>query len=111
MFSEAGGRNLQYYTGYVNAPLPSGTTGPIWADSDNRLTITGTSTTGMANNGTGPCAMNCNNLNGDLYSFHTGGANVAFCDGSVRFLSDSTTITTLAALVTKAGGEVLPPLN
>jgi prepilin-type N-terminal cleavage/methylation domain-containing protein/prepilin-type processing-associated H-X9-DG protein len=111
MFSEAAGRNMQYYTGNVSAAFPSGTTGPIWADSDNRITITGTSANGMAMNGTGPCAMNCNNLNGDIYSFHTGGANIAFCDGSVRFLSDSTPITTLAAIVTKAGGEVLPPLN
>jgi prepilin-type N-terminal cleavage/methylation domain-containing protein/prepilin-type processing-associated H-X9-DG protein len=111
LFSEAGGRNLQYYTSGASAPLPSGTTGPIWADSDNRLTITGTDATGQAMNGKGPCAMNCNNLNGDIYSFHTGGANVAFCDGSVRFVQQAVTITTLAALVTKGGGEIIPSLD
>jgi len=29
------------------------------------------------------------------------------CDGSVAFVKDSMTIATLAALVTRAGGEVL----
>ena len=63
---------MQYFAGYTAAPLPAGTTGPIWADSDNRLTVTGTDPTGM--NGTGACAVNCNNLSGDIYAFHTGGA-------------------------------------
>ena len=73
--------------------------------------VTGTDSTGKLNNGKGPCAINCNNLNGDIYSFHEGGANVGFADGSVRFLSQSTSIATLAALVTKGGGEVLPSLD
>jgi prepilin-type N-terminal cleavage/methylation domain-containing protein/prepilin-type processing-associated H-X9-DG protein len=111
LYSEASGRNLQYYAGGVTAPYPAGNTGPIWADSDNRITVTGTDATGTTNNGKGTCAMNCNNLNGDIYSFHTGGANVAFCDGSVRFVQQSISITTLAAMVTKAGGEVIPPLD
>ena len=51
--------------------------------------------------------MNVSNVSGDIYSFHTGGANVCFADGSVRFLRDSIPITVLAALVTKGGGEVV----
>lgn len=56
-------------------------------------------------NGTA-CAVNCSNQFG-IYSFHPSGANVAFADGSIRMLSNSTSPATLAALLTRAGGEVV----
>lgn len=40
------------------------------------------------------------------YSFHESGANVAFADGSVKFLSKQTSEKILAAMSTRAGGEV-----
>jgi prepilin-type N-terminal cleavage/methylation domain-containing protein/prepilin-type processing-associated H-X9-DG protein len=108
LYSEAAGRDKQYFTGRVSQPYDvTKITGPIWCDSDNRLTVTGSDPTGTTNFGTGPCVMNCNNLQGDIYSFHTGGANIAFADGSVRFVSDKINIVTMAAIVTKAGGEVV----
>jgi prepilin-type N-terminal cleavage/methylation domain-containing protein/prepilin-type processing-associated H-X9-DG protein len=39
-------------------------------------------------------------------SNHAGGANFAFCDGSVRFLPTSTPLLTLQQISTRAGGEV-----
>jgi prepilin-type processing-associated H-X9-DG protein len=68
----------------------------------------------------GPCGINCTNGQavtsypdpyygvdgtGQIYGFHDGGVNTLFGDGSVRFLPSALDINTLAALVTRAGGE------
>jgi prepilin-type N-terminal cleavage/methylation domain-containing protein/prepilin-type processing-associated H-X9-DG protein len=45
--------------------------------------------------------------NDELFSFHPGGVNVLFGDGSVRFLKDSINVKTLRGLVSLNGGEVL----
>jgi len=42
-----------------------------------------------------------------LSSFHPGGGNVAFADGSVRFLKSSTAMNVVWALGSRAGGEVI----
>ena len=42
-----------------------------------------------------------------MSSFHPGGGNVAFCDGSVRFLKSSTNRTVVWALGSRAQGEVI----
>jgi len=40
-------------------------------------------------------------------SSHTGGAMFAFCDGSIRFLKDSTPVNLLQGIATRANGEVV----
>jgi prepilin-type N-terminal cleavage/methylation domain-containing protein/prepilin-type processing-associated H-X9-DG protein len=55
----------------------------------------------------GPCMINATS-NNEIYSWHNGGANVLFGDGSVRFLNDSTPAPLVIALVTRSGGEVVP---
>lgn len=59
---------------------------------------------GMTKNG--PCTINCNN-NWGIYSFHVGGANTLFCDGSVHFLPEGFNQEVFARIVTKAGGETV----
>jgi prepilin-type processing-associated H-X9-DG protein len=64
--------------------------------------------TGASADGTtqpGPCAINCTNAR-EVYSFHPGGANAVFVDGSVHFLKANIDIRIFARLVTRAGGEV-----
>ncbi|HTQ40540.1 MAG TPA: DUF1559 domain-containing protein [Pirellulales bacterium] len=46
--------------------------------------------------------------NNELWSDHAGGVNVAFCDGSARFLSEAMQTSVLFALCTRAGQEVIP---
>ena len=53
-----------------------------------------------------PVFINGNN-NGELYSFHTGGINVCMADGSVRFISQTISAATFAALVTAQGGDIV----
>jgi prepilin-type N-terminal cleavage/methylation domain-containing protein/prepilin-type processing-associated H-X9-DG protein len=54
----------------------------------------------------GPCAINCTN-NREVYSFHPGGANAAFADGSGHFLKASIDIRIFARVATREGGELV----
>ena len=79
--------------------------GGIWADWNKNMRIDGAAADGNASSG-GQCAVNCTNQ-WEVYSMHTGGANCLFADGSVRFLGESLTYPVLAAMITRAGGEVV----
>jgi len=54
----------------------------------------------------GFCTVNCNNSWG-IYAFHAGGANALLVDGSVHFLAVGLDRDVFAALVTRAGGEII----
>ena len=51
--------------------------------------------------------LNCRNDN-EIYSFHTGGCNFVFCDGSVRFIINEINPETFVSLFTYNCGEVIP---
>jgi prepilin-type N-terminal cleavage/methylation domain-containing protein len=53
-------------------------------------------------------AVNGDNMHGP-YSFHPGGALVAFADGAVRLMPASLNTETVIALITRDGGEVVDP--
>jgi len=56
----------------------------------------------------GPCAINCTNRRGaGFYSFHPGGAQFLFADGSVRFVSQTVDAFVFAAITTRAKGEAV----
>ena len=99
-----GKRVTDRYPPFGGGDTPGTVTGGLWADHQKGFGVEGTSPDG--NTLVGECAINCNNAY-EVYAFHTGGANVAMADGSVRFLRESISIRTLAALATRAGGEVI----
>ncbi len=76
--------------------------GTGWADPDSGFAIEGSSEDGMDE--TGPRLINAINAS-EIFSFHSGGVNAAFCDGSARFISASTNNRALVALLTRQGGE------
>jgi prepilin-type N-terminal cleavage/methylation domain-containing protein/prepilin-type processing-associated H-X9-DG protein len=49
--------------------------------------------------------MNCNNYQG-LYSFHSGGGNELFGDGSVSFLNENVDLDTFISLYTRAADDI-----
>jgi prepilin-type processing-associated H-X9-DG protein len=55
----------------------------------------------------GATATNNAGANDELFSFHPGGVNCLFGDGSVRFLKESINLVTLRGLITLNGGEVI----
>jgi prepilin-type processing-associated H-X9-DG protein len=71
--------------------------GAGWADPGGAFYLRGEIDSG--------CLMNCHN-NNSIYSFHPGGANFAFADGSTRFLSTSISLKTLVALLTAKSGDI-----
>jgi prepilin-type N-terminal cleavage/methylation domain-containing protein/prepilin-type processing-associated H-X9-DG protein len=75
-----------------------------WTEWDCQILVRGSTPPNYTR--PGRCAINCTNVN-EVYSFHPGGANVLFADGSVRFLKAGIDIRILAGLVTRAGGEVV----
>jgi prepilin-type N-terminal cleavage/methylation domain-containing protein/prepilin-type processing-associated H-X9-DG protein len=101
MVAEDAGKNQLWELGQL--VKDSGQTG-AWANPGTSIAVSGFDlTTGTT---PGPCAVNCTNSN-EVYSFHSGGANMLFADGSVHFLKATVSIDTLVALVTRNGGETV----
>lgn len=110
LFAEEAGRQKLYFRG---KPTPGSTLldggltlNSFYGDHNFSRQIRGYSGADITNPGQLGCtAINVYNENG-LYSFHTGGIQVAMGDGSVQFISQSTSSTVLARLITRDGGEV-----
>jgi prepilin-type processing-associated H-X9-DG protein len=117
MVSECGAKPIGYngfrqiYRSEVNGLLVDGIIEPVssgggaWADHFTYSALAGAQGRQNGIRG-GTCMINCTS-NNEIYAFHPGGANALFVDGSVHFLKDSISVRSLAALVTRAGGEIL----
>jgi prepilin-type N-terminal cleavage/methylation domain-containing protein len=80
--------------------------GTGWADPGRISGVKGCSAAGTQRGGTPLKPINgCNDSEG--YSFHVGGIHAVFADGAVRFVSENIDALTWAALITRAGGEVV----
>lgn len=131
MISESAGRPRHYKKNYrpcgsecdtvkasVNANGGFVLDGWGWADIDSvSRSINGSSADGSLTNSTsssaphnttihGRCAINCTNKS-ELYSWHVGGVQTSLADGSGRFFSENIDAGVLAAICTRAGGEVI----
>jgi prepilin-type N-terminal cleavage/methylation domain-containing protein/prepilin-type processing-associated H-X9-DG protein len=99
------------YQGGPDGPCPQG--GGAWADPLNYIATNGSDpNTGIAAGGgfmgiplaPWACAINGSN-DSEIFSFHTGGCNTLFADGSVRFMQNGVTMSQMSALLSRAGHE------
>jgi prepilin-type N-terminal cleavage/methylation domain-containing protein/prepilin-type processing-associated H-X9-DG protein len=104
MITEDAGRPALWQAGRQIAGSEQAVKGGAWAGPNNGFIVDGSTPDGTSS--PGPCPMNRTN-DGEVYSFHPRGANAVFADGHVQFLKASMSVQTLAALVTRAGGEVV----
>jgi prepilin-type processing-associated H-X9-DG protein len=101
--AEDAGRNDCYEMGVSGCTL--GQDGS-WANPGGAIVITGFNPATKST--PGPIAVNGTNSQ-NVYSFHQGGANVLFADGSARFLNANVSLDVLVMLMTRAGGELPAP--
>jgi prepilin-type processing-associated H-X9-DG protein len=122
MIAEAAGRPSRWLYGkQTQSQAASGSSAPYmngpWAYEGNDIAVDGVFPQGSANpggtfNSTNPadagtaCRINCTNQ-GEIYAFHSGGANVVMGDASVRFLRDSVSLQTLMLLCARSDGAVI----
>lgn len=117
---EAAGRPMAWYLSNPGTGTSATTKdGWGWADIDAGYSMDGSITAGTAVGKasctvpSGPCALTTAispfaiNMTNDseLYAFHTGGAHVLMCDGTVRFISQNMSAKTLSALATRNTGD------
>lgn len=102
MLFECGGRPRKFASGGrevdADASPKAPMSGASWADSELEFWIHDRCRGGQL--------FNCNNYN-EIFSFHPGGANFLYGDGSVRFHPETIATEAFLSRFTRAGGEVL----
>ena len=111
MLAEIAGKNDLWARGQKVST--SSQQGGGWGDPfSGENWLSGSDTTGATSPGS--CVIGCTNSQPPgstargWYSFHTSGVNILLADGSVRFLTASTSPKSICYMVTRAKGEVIP---
>jgi len=107
--AEVVGRNPTMSTGYTDI---HGDARAFWrwAEADNAFGISrGINNNAQPFGGPEDCPWTANNCgpNDEIFSFHTGGAHVLFCDGHVEFQEEGLQRQTLRSLITRDGAETI----
>lgn len=76
-----------------------------WGEN-NRLSLRKFNDAGTISGG-GNCVVNCSNVGSNLYSFHDGGSNAAFGDGSVRMINENIDSLNLHYLIGRDDGQTV----
>lgn len=121
---EDGGRPQAWYLNKPGTGTKATTKdGWGWADIDAGYSMDGSITDGtkvgkatctvpsgpctlVASPGIAPYAVSMTN-DSEMYAFHTGGAHVLMCDGTVRFISQNMSAAVLSALATRNASDVV----
>jgi prepilin-type N-terminal cleavage/methylation domain-containing protein/prepilin-type processing-associated H-X9-DG protein len=101
MLFEDAGRPSNYLRGVIDptlASIPSGSGGP-WADPNSYFVWGNSPTCGATT------IMNCSNYD-EIYSFHVGGANFLYGDGSVQLHGEDLNVDLFVTLFTRAAEDV-----
>jgi prepilin-type N-terminal cleavage/methylation domain-containing protein/prepilin-type processing-associated H-X9-DG protein len=108
MLAEAGARPQNWRLGVRQADVTY--MNGAWAHSGNDIAVDGSNASGSTLSSVADvpnaCRINCSNQ-GEIYAFHSGGANVCMGDGSVRFLPVSISLRTLMSLCARGDGKPL----
>ncbi|MDX1929458.1 MAG: DUF1559 domain-containing protein, partial [Pirellulaceae bacterium] len=113
-FGEDAGRNERMQANHVYVDPIDGQKRRIWrwGDPDSAFGISKTINNNKTPaNGPVSCPWTENNCGPfeEIFSEHSGGALCVLLDGSVQFLNESMSASSLRALVTRSGGDVIIP--
>jgi prepilin-type N-terminal cleavage/methylation domain-containing protein/prepilin-type processing-associated H-X9-DG protein len=111
-----GSKGVVTMPSYTGAPGTAPQGGGAWADPLNYNATNGGDPGGSGIAAGGgfmgippapwTCANGCTN-DSEIFAFHTGGSNMLFGDGSVRFVRNGLTMNQMQALLSRAGGEII----
>jgi prepilin-type N-terminal cleavage/methylation domain-containing protein len=109
MIAEAAARPEAWRFGKKDASQPTFMNG-AWGHSGNDIAVDGSNASGntltLAADVPNACRINCSNQ-GEIYSFHQGGALVTMGDGSARFVSDTISLANLQKMCAAGDGLVI----